>query len=80
MSDLSKFPKKETVLKWTGWVICACSSFAVVLLLIMKFILKQEAYISDMLIFAGIALVGYAMADGYEKKQKVQEDSENEQQ
>lgn len=77
MNDLSRFPKKEIVLKWTGWVICACSALAVVLLLVTKFVLKQEAYISDMLIFAGIALIGYAMANGYGK---VQEDSKNEQQ
>jgi len=77
MDDFSKFPKKEAVLKCAGWIICFASLLAVGLLLVMKFILKQEAYISDMLIFAGIALIGYGMAVGYGKKQ---EDSKNEQQ
>ncbi len=77
MDDFRKFPKKEMVLKWAGWIICASSSLAVVLLLVIKFVLKQEAYFSDMLIFAGIALVGYGMADRYKR---VQEDNKNGQQ
>lgn len=77
MNDFNKFPKKETVLKWTGWVICIASALAVILLLIIKFVLKQEAYVSDILIFAGIALFGYIMANSYKK---AQEDNKNEQQ
>lgn len=69
MEEFSKFPKKETVIKWTGWVICIGSGLAVILLFIMRFVLKQEAYISDMLIFAGIALFGYVMANNYKKVQ-----------
>lgn len=77
MDEFSKFPKKETVLKWTGWIICMGSGLAIILLLMRKFVLKQEAYISDMLIFAGIALFGYIMANGYKR---VQEENKNEQQ
>jgi len=77
MKDWTEFPKKETVLKWTGWIICGCSALAVVILLAIRFILKQEVYLSDILIFAGISLIGYVMALGYGKKQ---EDSKNEQQ
>ncbi len=77
MEEFRKFPKKETVFKWTGWIICIGSGLAVVLLLFIRFILKQEAYLSDMLIFAGFALFGYLMANSY---QKVQEDNKNEQQ
>lgn len=77
MQEFSKFPKKETVLKWTGWAICIGSSLAVILLLLMRFILKQEAYLSDMLIFAGIALFGYMMANWYKR---VQEENKNGQQ
>lgn len=77
MDEFSKFPKKETVLRWTGWVICIGSGLAVILLLFIRFILKQEAYFSDMLIFAGFALFGYIMANGH---QKIQEGKKNEQQ
>lgn len=70
MEEFRKFPKKETVIKWTGWVICIGSGLAVILLLVMRFVLKQEAYISDMLIFAGIALVGYIIANSYKRVQE----------
>ncbi|MCX4270170.1 MAG: hypothetical protein OSJ62_16145 [Lachnospiraceae bacterium] len=76
MDEFQKFPKKEIVLRWAGWIICVGSGLAVILLFFIKFILKQEAYLSDMLIFAGIALFGYKMANWYKR---VQEDQKNEQ-
>lgn len=77
MDEFQKFPKKEMVLKWTGWIICIGSGLAVILLFLMKMVFKQEAYFSDMLIFAGMSLFGYVIANG---EKRIQEDNKNEQQ
>lgn len=76
-----RLPSKERVLSWAGWLIMGCSVVSVVVLLVMKFILKEEAYLSDILIMTGFAFIGYAMAAGFKRtlNQKIQEENKNEQ-
>lgn len=68
MKKSRELPSINMIYYWVGNVILSCSIFAIMILLVMKFIAKETIYVSDILILTGFALIGYAMRRVNQKK------------
>lgn len=67
----------SAIFRWTGRIIMGCSIFAIMVLLVMRIVENEKIYLTDVLIFIGYALIGFAMSY-WNRKKSQQEDGENE--